>query len=75
MFRLGKKIFVEGPPPPGIARNCYGYAAGGMPLTFTQEDFLVLQFLFGLYLGSNTEEFHKYLMTFCIKINQNVSFC
>ena len=41
MFRLGKKIFVEGPPPPGIARNCYGYAAGGMPLAFTQEDFLV----------------------------------
>ena len=29
------------PPPPGIARNCYGYAAGGMPLAFTQEDFLV----------------------------------
>ena len=29
------------PPPPGIARTCYGYAAGGMPLAFTQEDFLV----------------------------------
>ena len=29
------------PPPPGIARNCYGYVAGGMPLAFTQEDFLV----------------------------------
>ena len=24
-----------------MARNCYGYAAGGMPLAFTQEDFLV----------------------------------
>ena len=43
MFRLGKKIFVKGPrpPPSAIARNCYGYAAGGMPLAFTQEDFLV----------------------------------
>ena len=29
-------------PPPGIASTCYGYAAGGVPLTFTQEDFLVL---------------------------------
>ena len=28
-------------PPSTIARNCYGYAAGGMPLAFTQEDFLV----------------------------------
>ena len=44
MFRLGKKIFVEGPPPPGIARTCYGYAAGGMPLAFMQEDFLVVTY-------------------------------
>ena len=29
------------PPPPGIASTCYGYAAGSMPLAFTQEDFLV----------------------------------
>ena len=29
------------PPPPSIASTCYGYAAGGMPLAFTQEDFLV----------------------------------
>ena len=44
MFRLEKKIFVKGPPlpPPAIARSCYVYAAGGMPLAFTQEDFLVL---------------------------------
>ena len=28
-------------PPPGIASTFYGYAAGGMPLAFTQEDFLV----------------------------------
>ena len=28
-------------PPPRIASTCYGYAAGGMPLAFTQEDFLV----------------------------------
>ena len=41
MFRLGKKILSRDPPPPRIARNCYGYAAGGMPLAFTQEDFLV----------------------------------
>ena len=40
--QTGKKFFVKGPPPPGIARNCYCYAAGGMPLAFTQEDFLVL---------------------------------
>ena len=37
-----KKIFSQRDPlPPGIARTCYGYAAGGMPLAFTQEDFLV----------------------------------
>ena len=41
MFRLGKKILSRDPPPTGIARTCYGYAAGGMPLAFTQEDFLV----------------------------------
>ena len=29
------------PSPPGIASTCYGYAAGGVPLAFTQEDFLV----------------------------------
>ena len=38
----GKKFLSRDPPPPGIARNCYGYAAGGMPLAFTQEDFLVV---------------------------------
>ena len=27
------------PPPPGIGSTCY--VAGGMPLAFTQEDFLV----------------------------------
>ena len=27
--------------PPRIASTCYGYTAGGMPLAFTQEDFLV----------------------------------
>ena len=41
--QTGENIFVKGTPPlPGIARNCYGHAAGGMPLAFTQEDFLVL---------------------------------
>ena len=42
--QTGKKKFLSRehpPPPPGIARNCYGHAAGGMPLAFTQEDFLV----------------------------------
>ena len=39
--QTGKKFFCQGTPPPGIARTCYGYAAGGMPLAFTQEDFLV----------------------------------
>ena len=41
MFRLEKIFFLSKDPPPGIARNCYGHAAGGMPLAFTQEDFLV----------------------------------
>ena len=40
--QTGKKNFCQGTPPPSaIARNCYGYAAGGMPLACTQEDFLV----------------------------------
>ena len=30
--------------PAGIASTCYGYAAGGMPLAFTQEDFLVCKY-------------------------------
>ena len=38
--QTGKKNFCQGIPP-GIARNFYGHAAGGMPLAFTQEDFLV----------------------------------
>ena len=48
MFRLQKKIFfVQGPaPPPRIARTCYGYATGSMPLVFMQEDFLVLMKFF-----------------------------
>ena len=25
-----------------VSENCYGYTAGGMPLAFTQEDFLVI---------------------------------
>ena len=33
-------------PPPGITRNCYGHAAGGMPLAFSQEVFLVLLLIF-----------------------------
>ena len=33
------------PLPPGIASTCYGYAAGGVPLAFTQEDFLVFYFV------------------------------
>ena len=38
----------DGVPPPGIASTCY--AAGGMPLAFTQEDFLV--YLYFHYLKS-----------------------
>ena len=30
-----KKFLSRDPPPPRIARNCYGYTAGGMPLAFT----------------------------------------
>ena len=49
--QTGKKKFCQGTPPPlsAIARNCYGYAAGGMPLAFTQEDFLVSIDIFYLY--------------------------
>ena len=44
-----KKFFHRGTPPNGIARTCYGYAVGGMPLVFMQEDFLVkLNFLISL---------------------------
>ena len=40
--QTGNKLFCRGTPPPRtIARNCYGYTAGSMPLAFTQEDFLV----------------------------------
>ena len=38
----GKKFFCRGTPSPGIARTCYGYVVGGMPLVFTQEDCLVV---------------------------------
>ena len=39
--QTGEKNFCRGTPPPlRIATTCYGYAAGGMPLAFTQEDFL-----------------------------------
>ena len=32
-----------------VSENCYGYTAGGMPLAFTQEDFLVTNFKFSLF--------------------------
>ena len=50
--QTGKKFYVEGPSPPGIARTCYGYAAGGMPLAFTQEDFLVICVIVVLFMKS-----------------------
>ena len=31
---------ISGYPSPGIASTCYGYTVGGVPLVFTQEDFL-----------------------------------
>ena len=37
----GTPSHVQGTPPE-IASTCYGYAAGGVPLAFTQEDFLVV---------------------------------
>ena len=37
------------PPPAGIASTCYGYAAGGVPLAFTQEDFLVVELFLKKY--------------------------
>ena len=40
--QTGNKISHRGTPP-GIVRTCYGYAVGGMPLAFTQEDFLVFE--------------------------------
>ena len=39
-----------GYPPTEIASTCYGYAAGGVPLAFTQEDFLVIFFVNSFYL-------------------------
>ena len=47
-----KKILSRDPPPSGIARNCYGYAAGGMPLAFTQEDFLVKRSIYNFLRNS-----------------------
>ena len=59
MFRLEKKFLVEGPPPPlGIARTYYGYAAGAMPLAFTQEDFLVLK-MHGFHFFANEIQCHS----------------
>ena len=52
--QTGKFFFVKGPPP-RIARNCYGYTAGGMPLAFMQEDFLVARNFNFLYLGCKAE--------------------
>ena len=43
----GTPSHVWGVPHPRIASTCYGYAAGGVPLAFTQEDFLV-DFVFTL---------------------------
>ena len=57
--QTGKFFFVKGPPPSGIARSCYGYAAGGMPLAFTQEDFLVDNFI--LFNSSNSTRLMKKL--------------
>ena len=54
------------PTPPGIARNCYGYAAGGMPLAFTQEDFLVFVYvLFGAGQTKRTREKPKFNRITC----------
>ena len=51
--QTGKKKFLLRDPPAGIARNCYGYAAGGMPLAFTQEDFLVSFFICDIHSGGS----------------------
>ena len=85
MFRLGKKIFCRWtPPPPRIARTCYGYAAGGMPLAFTQEDVLLWFILtwdlftkwivwFKCYICKNLVKRHIYLKVGCNEI-QNFLF-
>ena len=52
MFRLGNFFFVR----TGIARNSYGYAADGMPLAFTREDFLVTYGQPHSYTGSEVAE-------------------
>ena len=44
-----------GYPPSNIASTCYGYAAGGMPLAFTQEDFLVFDLSLVLEITMHVE--------------------
>ena len=67
------------PPPPGIATNCYGYAVGGVPLAFTQEDFLVLRevtrtlfFGMSLRIWCRNEEI-SFFATASSSIDRNVS--
>ena len=55
--------------PPRIASTCYGYAAGSVPLTFTQEDFLVLlatAFLFSHTMVSTGFNGSVQTLPFCI---------
>ena len=65
--QTGKIFFVKGPPP-GISRNCYGYMVGGMPLAFTQEDFLVVYY----HLGEVTFSL-CYIIIFQIWISNRLS--
>ena len=51
-------------PPPGIASTCYGYAAGGMPLAFTQEDFLVIKIITEKMRGIFIQIFH--FLLYCL---------
>ena len=65
--QTGKKFFLwRDPRLPGIARTCYGYTAGGMPLAFTQEDFLVLNILMWLFTACIRRMTGGYIFTLCV---------
>ena len=60
--------------PPGIARTCYGHAAGGMPLAFTQEDFLVAFDIKILKSQNSAHETHSLLKNVFLLLTFSGSF-
>ena len=56
-----------GYPPPRIAITCSGYAAGGIPLAFTQEDFLVFYFYIENVSNPDLQFLQRSFLSFLIK--------